>query len=294
MNGTMKAIPKRMIENMLSNYEQRFYEDGCKVWANGSKNLNCPAHWHTEYEILRIFNGSAYVQINEKKYEAKDGDTFLIKSCDLHTLYPKTSYESTAIVFDRSIVEDVFDMELENPKLSSTEKFVGLYDIIKKELVEKPPFYGPKVNHLVFDALIEIFRHEKTKPKEASASPLFERLKKLIHAIEENPDLSFSDAAKTMYFSESYFSKIFHTITGVSYSKYVNYKKVEKTIELIKENPDMSFTEVSIAAGFSSIRQFNRVFKEITGYTPSSLPKNFILNTHPMRAFTLSSTSVSR
>ena len=35
-------------------------------------------------------------------------------------------------------------------------------------------------------------------------------------------------------------------------------------------------TEISIACGFGTIRNFNRVFKEFTGYSPKKLPENYV------------------
>ena len=37
----------------------------------------------------------------------------------------------------------------------------------------------------------------------------------------------------------------------------------------------MNMTEISISCGFGTIRNFNRVFKSLTGYSPKSLPSNY-------------------
>jgi xylan 1,4-beta-xylosidase len=49
---------------------------------------------------------------------------------------------------------------------------------------------------------------------------------------------------------------------------------VSEAVEKIKEKK-MNMTEISISCGFGTIRNFNRVFKLLTGYTPKSLPDNY-------------------
>lgn len=34
--------------------------------------------------------------------------------------------------------------------------------------------------------------------------------------------------------------------------------------------------EAALAAGFGTIRSFNRVFKQLTGFTPRELPDNYV------------------
>lgn len=38
----------------------------------------------------------------------------------------------------------------------------------------------------------------------------------------------------------------------------------------------MNITEISIACGFGIIRNFNRVFKELTGYNLKKLPADYV------------------
>jgi len=65
----------------------------------------------------------------------------------------------------------------------------------------------------------------------------------------------------------------------MNFSEYLNVIRVEHAIEMIKSEPQTSITAISLKCGFTTIRNFNRVFKEITGYSPSSLPKDFVIDT---------------
>ena len=80
-----------------------------------------------------------------------------------------------------------------------------------------------------------------------------------------------------MNMSEAYFSRFFKKISGMTFSVYLNHIRVNKAIDLIQHR-DMSMTEISMGCGFETIRTFNRVFRQITGYSPRELPEGYVLN----------------
>lgn len=77
-----------------------------------------------------------------------------------------------------------------------------------------------------------------------------------------------------MHFSRPYFSKYFVTHTGMTFSHYLNTVRVAHAAELLREEKH-TVTEISGLCGFNTIRNFNRVFRDLTGYTPSNLPKDY-------------------
>ena len=62
----------------------------------------------------------------------------------------------------------------------------------------------------------------------------------------------------------------------MTFTQYLNFLKVSAAIEKILDGK-LSMTEISIACGFGTIRNFNRVFKAFTGYSPKNLPLNYTL-----------------
>ena len=91
--------------------------------------------------------------------------------------------------------------------------------------------------------------------------------------------ISQEKAAAYMNMNTSYFSRFFHKLTGITFCRYLNHIRTEKAIELLRAASDASVTEISNLCGFTTIRNFNRIFKCLTGYAPKSLPKDFILKT---------------
>ncbi len=75
--------------------------------------------------------------------------------------------------------------------------------------------------------------------------------------------------------SADYLSNLFHTETGITFSKFVRKHKIEAAKELLIHT-DYSSSEVANALGFNSQSYFIKVFKEETGLTP----KQFITPPH--------------
>ena len=81
-------------------------------------------------------------------------------------------------------------------------------------------------------------------------------------------ELSMQDVARAMNYSDAYFCKLFKQCFKVNFSAYLNEFRVEKARELLATTR-LSVREVSIACGYSDSNYFARVFKRITGQTPS-------------------------
>ena len=53
-------------------------------------------------------------------------------------------------------------------------------------------------------------------------------------------------------------------------------------MEAIKSGEKLSVTDIAIRCGFDTIRNFNRVFRSITGFSPKKLPRSYdVLAMHP-------------
>ena len=81
-------------------------------------------------------------------------------------------------------------------------------------------------------------------------------------------ELSMQDVAKAMNYSEAYFCKLFKQCFKVNFSAWLNQFRVEKAKEML-QSTRMSIREISLACGYTDANYFARVFKRITGKTPS-------------------------
>ena len=98
-------------------------------------------------------------------------------------------------------------------------------------------------------------------------SPLIARARDFIDR-NQAEDLSLEAVAKAVNTSTFYFCKMFKRATGLTFTEYLSRIRVEKAKNLLL-NPHIRISEVAFEVGFQSLSQFNRVFKKITGQSPS-------------------------
>jgi AraC-like DNA-binding protein len=94
------------------------------------------------------------------------------------------------------------------------------------------------------------------------------KARKLIeeHSAEE---LSLCKVAKAVNISSNHLSEKFKQVTGINFVDYVARARFEKARNLLL-NSNRRISEIAFAAGFQSLSQFNRVFKKVSGKSPSA------------------------
>lgn len=82
-------------------------------------------------------------------------------------------------------------------------------------------------------------------------------------------DLSLQRMAKLVSVSPEHLTRLFRKEKGMAYYRYVLLQRIEESKRLLIELPELSVTDIAHSVGFSSSVQYSRMFKQITGLTPS-------------------------
>ena len=96
-------------------------------------------------------------------------------------------------------------------------------------------------------------------------------IKKLItDYIDENyiRDISLTDVACAMHYSDPYFCKIFKNCFGKSFILYLTELRVEKSKELLNDIT-VNIKDISSKVGFRDSNYYTKVFKRMEGMTPT-------------------------
>lgn len=80
--------------------------------------------------------------------------------------------------------------------------------------------------------------------------------------------ISLEDAAKAVYLSPTYLSRIFKQETGISFNRYLNNIRVEKSKTLLISN-QVRLADIAPMVGFEDQSYYTKVFKRTTGMLPS-------------------------
>lgn len=81
-------------------------------------------------------------------------------------------------------------------------------------------------------------------------------------------DISLQDVAGVFGYSEVYFCKLFKQHFGKSFIVYLNELRIEKAKRFLS-NPDINIKDIGYISGYRDANYFARVFKRVTGMTPS-------------------------
>jgi two-component system response regulator YesN len=88
----------------------------------------------------------------------------------------------------------------------------------------------------------------------------------LENSVETN--LRINDICAQLGYSKSYLSKLFKEQTGETLANYATKAKINYSKKLIRDG-NFNFTEISDRLSFDNPQYFSRVFKRVTGMTPS-------------------------
>ena len=93
------------------------------------------------------------------------------------------------------------------------------------------------------------------------------KARNLIHE-HSDEELSLTQVAKAVNISPNHLSEKFKQVTGINFVEYIARTRFEKARGLLHD-PNLRVSEIAFATGFQSLSQFNRVFKKLSGKSPT-------------------------
>ncbi len=260
---------------MIAKYERAVASEKNQTFFYKCRNLNNLPHWHTEHEIALVRSGKVEINVNNQEYLLTEGMCAFFKSGEIHQM--KGTPQSIVHVIKTSVgshTDLLKEERLKSPILRHCEDMDHTFCEIEKELKQKKKYCDLIADSLIISAVARMFRTEETISEQQSPRPEEDYKKLMMWILEHYNHITFEDAANYMNFSKSYFSKYFQNLTGLKFTQYLNHLKVSAAVEKIMSG-EKNMTDISVSCGFGTIRNFNRVFKLLTGHTPKSLPVQY-------------------
>lgn len=269
---------------MPAKYEYRIYDYGVPIWIGKYRNLRNLPHWHLEHEIIVCRDGQATVTVDGQHLTLGPGSCVFCCGGSVHYIDAEPNCLLTIALFDPEFVKSFADKQiLKNPLYPDRYHTGARLLEIENEIAKQSSFYVEKSKTLLINLLIDIFRGEELAPGRVQNSPTLERYKALLEKLdEEYRDITFQQAADFMNMSAAYFSRFFKQMVGRTFSQHLNLIRIDYALKLLSEQPDISMRTLMCECGFNTLRNFNRVFKDVTGYSPRNLPPDYSLDLRSM------------
>lgn len=266
---------------MLAKFEKRAYAGNEHVWVGKYRNLHNISHWHMEHELIACREGSAQVMLDDTMFNITQQQCIFCHSGCVH--YISASPDSLLLVclFNEKMYDPITSpFTLENPVFEDRYGILPKLSEIRHELQNQPIFFECRTEAMIGEILVDVFRGEPLRKAQWQFSDVITRYKQLLNHIDlEYEHITYRNAVQFMNMSDAYFSRYFKRQAGMTFSQYLNVVRIEKAVQLLDSAPTMKITDVMLRCGFNTIRSFNRVFREVTGFTLTTLPPGYVLNT---------------
>ncbi|MGE5808760.1 MAG: helix-turn-helix domain-containing protein [Nitrospirota bacterium] len=114
-------------------------------------------------------------------------------------------------------------------------------------------------------------RVEPGMPPSTVTLSQYHKIQQSVRYINDNyrTDIRLDTVAVKAGMSASHFSRMFRKVMGLSYQSYLNSCRITKAKNLLHTST-RSITEIAVSLGFADSTGFGRIFKKLTGQTPSA------------------------
>ena len=261
-----------------------------------SESLEFPPHWHEEIELIYVLEGKLMAGLNHDTYFLQPRDILLISPGDVHYFFSHSKPNRCVVLRFAMPFLDSFSMEmghrrftsplLQPPAREKGEDPACVYSILERQILEmvkeqqnKEKGYQMVLKARLYDIGAALVRNVPTeinssRDRSKQLSRL-ERLQKVFRYVEERyaEGITLKEIARVANFSIYHFTRFFKEATGMTFNQYLSNLRIRRAVQYLRDTED-PVTEVAFKTGFNSIKTFNRVFKEITGFSPTEYRKS--------------------
>jgi YesN/AraC family two-component response regulator len=257
-----------------------------------------------------IKSGELYIREGNSDYLLKKGDAFLLEPNIEHTGYKEAACHYYYIHFKHNGISKIIDKtykEISN-ELIEKRKLSLTSDIYSEVIPTSSIYYLPKYYHYenssellsilaeaeydfyqryenyktitslrFLELLIKICRNyttTKIEKTESQFSKSFIKARDIVNFISCSYSKKITTAEIEEKFESNYdyLNRVFHKMTGYTIINYINLMRINNAKELIS-NTTLKFTEIAYLVGIEDPYYFSKLFKKITGMSPSKYAK---------------------
>lgn len=257
-------------------------------------------HLHPEYQIFLVLEGMGTRIIGDSIKPFKAGD-LVFTGPDLPHLWKndesyfskvnQTKSSGIVIYFPQNFLGDVISskVEMENIRYLFAKAARGLDICGKTNLLVSGMMEELLLTEGV-DSIVLLLKILNTIAKSQEAYPIThvdyvpvnnktetDRMNKVYQYVMENfrHKVSLESVSELLSMTPTSFSRYFKSRVNRSFSEFLKEVRIHYALNLLKENK-VSINHVSYESGYSTLSNFNKHFREVTGKTPLNYRKEYL------------------
>lgn len=280
--------------NRISSKENRVHSSGEKPYSYYECSIPdgfacVPMHWHSEFELNYIREGSAEFICGEEKFNSSKGDIVITQPNILHSIYP---CENTRQVYDTLVFsselfggseQDRYFAECIRPlingsmrlpvRITSGHHYYAELSLSAENIFSCARGDSPQLDMLLRSEIMRFFWLLETEAKAVTVHADSVIRPALEYIAEHYSEcITISRLAAAVHLSESYFMNRFKEYVGLSAIEYISHFRIEKACKELAGSKK-SVMEIAFECGFSNLSNFNRQFRRIAGCSPTEYRK---------------------
>lgn len=224
---------------------------------------------HGNPELVYVTEGEVDVDIDGERMVIPSGNFCLILPWQVHSFSTRKHSNAVIIVFSPRYIHS-FVQEMEG-KAGKKQVFSACEEICS--LFLKYLYEGPFPDEYMTSSILLGLCHEYVRQcpripryKNARSSGLDDVMYYITKHCGER--LTLKDVAAATGYSYYHLSHLFRENAGMSFTRFLNMTRTGRAAERLQNTED-PMTDIAFECGFSSVRNFNRVFGEMMEMTPS-------------------------
>ena len=245
----------------------------------GVNDNMCKSHYHDFFELYYLESGERYHMIHDTLYLMHAGQFILFAPYVMHH-----SYGAKDVPFKRIVIYFKASEIQSSALINALEKGSGVYTanvkdiysldelftMLLKEDASSSSFKNEYMHTLLNMLLINTLRGVTEPIAHVKQNRIGQVVDYIHNYYFENITLEY--LSKQFFVSPYHLCREFKSYTNRTIIQYINVTRIMNAQRKIMETTK-SITEIGNETGFSNVTHFNRVFKNITGMTPSEYRK---------------------
>ncbi len=266
---------------------------------------NMPFHWHKEWELIHVIEGTFTVHADNMMYTAQEGDTLLIRdgmlhggtpdncvyTCflfDLHGLFRNLDMVKKYLrpIYRQQILPHIFYPADLVPEIKNmAQHLIDAYRLDTHNQGSKEGHLSKDIGDTTLDNPLELIviscisqlftfilqqnLYTVNQRESLEDTHKIDLIKSVLEYIELHyaSPISLDDLANVAGMNPKYFCRFFRSITYQTPMSYVNMYRIEKAAQML-HSTRLPVTDICMECGFNDSSNFIKVFRKYKGMTP--------------------------
>ena len=254
--------------------------------SENTEHYDTAPHIHGEIELLLVEAGRAEITVSDRSFKVTEGEMVIVNPMDVHSIRADRSlpYHQKCICFDTSLIADKslagellsgdsIIAEYYSKGLAVTRKLKECFESLFLAVTKNSDsllFESVAYVSLIFAALKDegLIKRKTAKGKKAA----FSRKVQEYLSLHYSEGITSEDAAREMFYTQSYFCRLFREHFGVSFLEYLSMYRISVSKAMM--TGEDSITRIAEAVGFLDLSYFSKCFKRLVGVSPTEYRKS--------------------